>query len=42
MVSKDRITIHMSTDIEKLASHYDVFAPWMDFVPNVETPKEKL
>ncbi|XP_027214952.2 uncharacterized protein C05D11.1 isoform X2 [Penaeus vannamei] len=42
MVSKDRITIHMATDMQKLASLEDVFAPWMDFVPNVETPKEKL
>lgn len=42
MINKDRITIHMSTDLQKLATHDDPFAPWMDFVPNIETPKEKL
>lgn len=37
IVAPDRITIHMSTDLEKLSVRADPLAPWMDFV----APEEK-
>ncbi|KAG7174925.1 Peptidase M16 inactive domain and insulinase-containing protein [Homarus americanus] len=42
IVHKDRITIHMATDVEKLSTLGDPLAPWLNFVSKKETPKERL
>nr|XP_053627504.1 uncharacterized protein LOC128685064 [Cherax quadricarinatus] len=39
---KDRLLIHMATDVEKLSTMIDPLAPWLNFISDTETMKEKL
>lgn len=39
---KDRIVIHMATDLEKLSAQIDPLAPWLTFMSDEETSKERL
>lgn len=39
---KDRLTIHMATDLEKLSAMVDPLAPWLNFISDKETDKERL
>ncbi|XP_069192343.1 uncharacterized protein C05D11.1 isoform X2 [Procambarus clarkii] len=42
IVHKDRITIHMSTDVEKLSAQVDPLAPWLNFISDEKTLKGNL
>lgn len=42
IVHRDRITIHMATNVQKLATYTDPLKPWVNFISSAETPKEKL
>lgn len=41
-MQKDRITIHMATDYEKLSEQSDPVAPWRNFVADKDSPRDNM